>query len=333
MGGVQPSKLAESSTVTGLSYLEDGQFAKIYKGHMAATKESVTIKVPRVPDFIRKEKKEVKTHIEEAKRLLSTNFRKPRGEHLVRYLGASYDDFRKEIWVIREHVDGTDLETLMKNPSLCPSLRSPEERMRMAVGIAKGIASLHNMRSPMVHGDFKPSDVLVTARAKVPKITNFGLWDFKKFFIENTMAEDVVFLNPHQAPEVLIGQERPTLCSDVWSLAAVVLQWVTERPPWDLQELCSRHQYRGDRQASALHDAMDDQEEPTMSRDLEEASLVFLKSCFDYNPTGRPKSSYIMDELVSASQLPTWTNIAYHKYYADGNTNGKRISNGYIMQN
>ena len=31
MGGVQPSKLSESSTVTGLSYLEDGQFAKIYK--------------------------------------------------------------------------------------------------------------------------------------------------------------------------------------------------------------------------------------------------------------------------------------------------------------
>ena len=36
-------------------------------------------------------------------------------------------------------MDGTDLETLMKNPSLCPSLRSPEERMRMAVGIAKVI--------------------------------------------------------------------------------------------------------------------------------------------------------------------------------------------------
>ena len=43
-----------------------------------------------------------------------------------------------------------------------------------------------------------------TLYAKVPKITNFGLWDFKKFFIENTMAEDVVFLNPHQAPEVIM---------------------------------------------------------------------------------------------------------------------------------
>ena len=58
---------------------------------------------------------------------------------------------------------------------------------------------------------------------------------------------------------MLIGQERPTLCSDVWSLAAVVLQWVTERPPWDLQELCTQYRYRSDRQASALHDAMDNQ--------------------------------------------------------------------------
>ena len=40
---------------------------------------------------------------------------------------------------IRDYVDGSDLETLMKNPSLCPALRSPEERMKMAVGIAKVI--------------------------------------------------------------------------------------------------------------------------------------------------------------------------------------------------
>ena len=48
-----------------------------------------------------------------------------------------YEECQDASAQIREHVDGTDLETLMKNPSLCPSLRSPEERMRMAVGIAK----------------------------------------------------------------------------------------------------------------------------------------------------------------------------------------------------
>ena len=65
-----------------------------------STKESVTIKVPRVPDYIRKEKKEVKIHMEEAKKLLATPFKKPRHENIVRYLNVAYDDFRKEIWVV-----------------------------------------------------------------------------------------------------------------------------------------------------------------------------------------------------------------------------------------
>ena len=63
-----------------------------------STKDPVTIKVPRVPDYIRKEKKEVKLHIDEAKKLLSTPFRKPKHENIVKYLNVSYDDFRKEIW-------------------------------------------------------------------------------------------------------------------------------------------------------------------------------------------------------------------------------------------
>ena len=67
---------------------------------MVTTKDPVTIKVPRVPDYIRKEKKEVKLHIEEAKKLLSTSFKKPKHDNVVKYLNVSYDDFRKEIWVV-----------------------------------------------------------------------------------------------------------------------------------------------------------------------------------------------------------------------------------------
>ena len=36
--------------------------------------------------------------------------------------------------IIREYVDGIDLETLLKNPSLCPALKSPERRLQ---GLAK----------------------------------------------------------------------------------------------------------------------------------------------------------------------------------------------------
>ncbi|XP_023332040.1 rust resistance kinase Lr10 [Eurytemora carolleeae] len=203
MGGVQHSKLMDSSAVSGLSFLEEGQFSKVYKGYMTTSKVPVSIKVPKVPDFLRKDKKEVKNHIEEAKKLLNSQIRKAQGENIVRCLNVAYDDFRKEIWVVREYVDGTDLETVMKNPSLCPSLLSPEEKMRVAVGIAKGMSYLHGLRYPVVHGDFKPSDILLTAKTKVPRLTNFGLWDFKKYFVEETLPADVVFLNIHQAPEVI----------------------------------------------------------------------------------------------------------------------------------
>ncbi len=49
------------------------------------------------------------------------------------------------------------------------------------------MAHLHNLRNPILHGDFKVSDVLIPAKTLEPKISNFGLWDFKKFFIENTL--------------------------------------------------------------------------------------------------------------------------------------------------
>ena len=41
MQSLQSSKLAESSSVTGLSYLEDGQFAKIYKVSLAPSAGTV----------------------------------------------------------------------------------------------------------------------------------------------------------------------------------------------------------------------------------------------------------------------------------------------------
>ena len=58
--------LMDPGKVNGLSLLEDGQFAKVYKGHLTATsnssKQTVAIKVPRVPDSIRKDKSKKETH-------------------------------------------------------------------------------------------------------------------------------------------------------------------------------------------------------------------------------------------------------------------------------
>ena len=57
MGGTQPSKLTDVACIENLSFLEEGDFSKLYKGYLnTANRLPVTIKVPKVPDYIRKEK-------------------------------------------------------------------------------------------------------------------------------------------------------------------------------------------------------------------------------------------------------------------------------------
>eukprot|EP00095_Tigriopus_kingsejongensis_P009034 maker-scaffold458_size165745-snap-gene-0.24 protein:Tk09034 transcript:maker-scaffold458_size165745-snap-gene-0.24-mRNA-1 annotation:"npk1-related protein kinase" len=128
------SKLIDSETVYNLSFLDEGHFSKIYKGVYDPLGHKVAVKVPKVPEHIRKEKKLVRTHIEEVKKLMP-NIKRAKQENLVRYFGVSYDDFRKEVWVIKEFVDGSDLATLLKNPSLSPGLRCPERRTAVALGM------------------------------------------------------------------------------------------------------------------------------------------------------------------------------------------------------
>ena len=57
----------------------------------------------------------VKTHIEEVKRLMP-NLKRPRNEALVKYLGVSYDDFRKEVWVSPIKTCGWDHGTKISYP-------------------------------------------------------------------------------------------------------------------------------------------------------------------------------------------------------------------------
>ncbi|XP_059097826.1 uncharacterized protein LOC131892100 [Tigriopus californicus] len=312
---VKSSKLIDSDAVYNLSFLDEGQFSKIYKGTLGPSGHNVAIKVPRVPEHIRKEKKLVKVHIEEVKKLMP-NIKRANHENIVRFLGVSYDDFRKEVWVLKEFVDGSDLATLLGNPSLSPGLRSPERRLAVALGIARGMSHLHNMRYPLVHGDFKSSDVLVVAANYTPKITNFGLWDFKHFFVHQTQGDHHSFFNPNQAPEVILHKERPTLFSDCWSLGAVLLHWLIDLPPWDLQDLCVRYRLRNNRQLSALKNAMRNDEDPSVLEYIrDEPDLKFLRDAFHYSAIDRLSARKVEDELLKANQSPTWTNIAFHKYY------------------
>ncbi|KAJ4788818.1 Proline-rich receptor-like protein kinase PERK1 [Rhynchospora pubera] len=102
-------------------------------------------------------------------------------------------------------------------------------RYKIAHGFAKGLAYLHEDCHPrIVHGDIKPSNVLLTDSFE-PKIAGFGFSTFlKDDEIDATVA--IVGSSGYVDPEYLCSG-RLTEKSDVFSFGVVLLQIITGKEP------------------------------------------------------------------------------------------------------
>ena len=85
---------------------------------------------------------------------------------------------------------------------------------------------------------------------------NFTILIFRQITTLSHLLDQAIppiMTNRWQAPEVLLGQERPTMFADIWSVAATLLQWLTEQSsPWNMQDLCTRYKMRHNREMAAL---------------------------------------------------------------------------------
>ncbi|KAK7385452.1 hypothetical protein VNO78_31173 [Psophocarpus tetragonolobus] len=100
-----------------------------------------------------------------------------------------------------------------------------DSRMKIALGAAKGIASIHtdHMDSKLTHGNIKSSNVLITQEHD-GCITDVGLTPMMS--IQSTMSRT----NGYRAPEVTECR-RITQKSDVYSFGVVLLELLTGKAP------------------------------------------------------------------------------------------------------
>jgi len=99
---------------------------------------------------------------------------------------------------------------------------TPASRRRLAVGIARGIAHLHE-RSIM-HRDLKPANILV--KRGEAKLADFGLarrWTAGRAY---TLLVCTLW---YRAPELLLGDEKYTPAVDMWSFGLILLELTASR--------------------------------------------------------------------------------------------------------
>jgi serine/threonine protein kinase len=133
---------------------------------------------------------------------------------------------RSQLYLVLEHIDGRNLETVVKERGPLPV----EEAVSYAIQAARGLAYAHE--SGIVHRDLKPANLLL-ANDGIVKISDLGL---ARFFDPGEATELTLkgcclgtpeFMAPEQAEDASEADAR----SDVYSLGATLFHLLTAELP------------------------------------------------------------------------------------------------------
>ncbi|KAE8704690.1 Receptor-like serine/threonine-protein kinase [Hibiscus syriacus] len=102
--------------------------------------------------------------------------------------GFSYDRKRRRMLLVYELMPNGNLQDALLHRK-CPELMNWKQRFSIVVDIAKGLEYLHGLDPPIIHGDIKPSNVLLDQNFSA-KIADFGLARLKSEEIRVEIAED-----------------------------------------------------------------------------------------------------------------------------------------------
>lgn len=146
-------------------------------------------------------------------------------------------DFDKDgaiVFMTMEYVDGQDLRTLIREQAFdgMPMARA----WPLIEGMAGALRRAH--ASGIVHSDFKPGNVMVTAQG-VPKVFDFGIARAGKHAVD-VAGEQTVFdaaslgaLTPAYASLEMLRGQPPTPADDVYALGCVCFELLGGRHPYD----------------------------------------------------------------------------------------------------
>jgi len=204
------------------------------------------------------------------------------------------------VFLIMEHVDGEDLDSLLRRIGR----PSRDKAIEIARQLCAGVAAAH--QAGVLHRDLKPGNVMLDGRGRV-RVTDFGLAglakDLERAGIDGTPA--------YMAPEQLAGRGVSTR-SDVYSLGLVLYELFTGKRAHagrTLVELRREHESGSITSASAhVHDL-----DPAIERVLER--------CLEKDPSRRPASAQAvlralpggdpLAEAMAAGETPSPELIAH----------------------
>ncbi len=143
--------------------------------------------------------------------------------HIVRIF--DYGNDHNMHYIMMDYIDGQSLKYFMINQGPLEPLRALNYARQMTEGLDTAY------KQGVVHRDIKPQNILINSRDMV-KITDFGLARSRETVTltqSNVFMGTAYYISPEQAES---GRSADTR-SDLYSVAAVLFEMLTGRPPYE----------------------------------------------------------------------------------------------------
>ncbi|KZV81820.1 kinase-like protein [Exidia glandulosa HHB12029] len=170
-----------------------------------------------------------------------------------------------------------DMMSYVKSRRYHPRLHAI--KLRLLENVMRGLMYLHHQSPPIVHGDLKGANILVS-RDGIARIADFGLSRVCSEAIAGGSAALTTAKGTYRwmAPELLATDDaQNTVESDVWASGCVVLEILTGSHPYmDLQR------------ETQIILALGKEELPFIPPTLDDKSRTLVLQCLRINPVDRP---------------------------------------------
>ncbi|KAM7275150.1 hypothetical protein ACFE04_017016 [Oxalis oulophora] len=230
-----------------------------------------------------------------------------RHKNLVRLLGYCVEGAHRML--VYEYVDNGNLEQWLHGDVGDVSPLTWDIRMNIILGMAKGLAYLHEGLEPkVVHRDVKSSNILLD-RQWHPKVSDFGLAKLlcsERSYVTTRVMGTFGYVAPEYACTGMLNEK-----SDVYSFGVLIMEIITGRSPVDNSRPKGEAQLVewlknmvGDRRSEEVIDPK--MPEMPAPKPLKRLLLVAVR-CVDPDATKRPKMGHVIhmleaDELLSRDE-------------------------------
>ncbi|HEV8547884.1 MAG TPA: serine/threonine-protein kinase, partial [Polyangiaceae bacterium] len=155
-----------------------------------------------------------------------------RGAHVVDVF--EHGEWEGTPFIAMEYLQGEDLGTRLDRETVI----DPASTYRIAAHVARALARAHAYG--IVHRDLKPENVFLVQSddGELAKVVDFGIAKHDAYSLRDKTTKTGSFLGTpyYVSPEQARGKQTDHR-SDLWSLAVIVFQCMTGRPPFESEAL------------------------------------------------------------------------------------------------